>query len=251
MIEKTYAQKHYSTAKERFLKPAFINFFKKEFSSVMGPMVQEKAAEEIIKIFTELYPEKNRLEPGQILWNALDKTTRASSENRRYVPVILTIINQDDVQQLEEGASMKTIRQKVIARIMHEAYQQGGLLSTRDVALIILMKDNEVSRIRQEYEIKNSQVLPHTGSLHDMGSCITHKNQIIHKVIVDKKDPHIVARETNHSQRAVDRYLIDYNRVKTLYKLNSDPVFVSQVTKLSKSLVNEYVNLLKTYENKT
>ena len=251
MIERTFAQKHYSTAKDRFLKPAFVNFFKNEFSSIMGPMVQERVADEVIKIFKKLYPEKNRLEPGQILWNALDKTTRASSENRRYVAVILTIISQEDVQQLENGMSIKTLQQNVIARITREAYEQGGLLSMRDISLLILRKNSETSKIRKEYEIKHGKVLPHTGNLHDMGSCITHKNQIVHKVVVEKKDTLDVARETNHSQRSVDRYLTDYNRVKTIYKEKPDLNFISQVTKLSKGLVKEYIKLYTNYEEKT
>lgn len=251
MIERTFAQKHYSTAKDRFLKPAFINFFKKEFSSIMGPMVQEKVAEEVINIFNKLHPEKNRLIPGQIVWNALDKTTRASSENRKYVPVILTIISQKDVEQLENGMPMKILQQNVIARITREAYQQGGLLSMRDISLLLLRRDSEISHIRKDYELKNGTVLPHTGSLHDMGTCTTHKNQIVYKVVVNKKDTLEVARETNHSQRAVDRYLIDYNRVKTIYKVKPELGFISQVTKLSKRLVNEYLDLYKNYEEKT
>jgi hypothetical protein len=251
MIERTFAQKHYSTAKDRFLKPAFVNFFKREFSSLMGPMVQDKVAEQIIEIFEKLYPTMDRLQPGQILWNALDKTTRASSSKRKYVPVVLTVINRDDVQQLENGVSITKIRQNSIARVIEEAYQQGGLLSMRDISLILLRDGTYVSKHRKLYEVQNHKVLPHTGNLHDMGTCTSHKNQIIYKVIVEKKDAYTVARETNHSQRAVDRYLVDYYRVKTVFKEKQDPEFISLVTNMSKSLVIEYINLYKNYEQKT
>lgn len=250
MIERTYAQKHYSTAKDRFLKPAFINFFKNEFSSIMGPMVQDKVAEQIIEIFYKLCPEKNKLKPGQMLWNALDKTTRASSPNKKYVSVILTIISLEDVKLLERGTPLRRVIPNVIARITREAYQQGGLLSMRDIALILQRQDTDISVLRKRYEDQYSTVLPHTGGLHDMGSCITHKNQIVHKVVVEKKDTRMVARETNHSQKAVDRYLTDYNRVKTLYKEKPDPNFITQVTKLSKRLVYQYVELYENYEKK-
>ena len=40
-----------------------------------------------------------------------------------------------------------------------------------------------------------------------MGSCISHKTAIVRKVVLEKKDPADVARECNHSQRAVDHYL--------------------------------------------
>jgi hypothetical protein len=55
-----------------------------------------------------------------------------------------------------------------------------------------------------------------------MGSSISHKTTIINKVVIQKKDPATAARESNHSQKADDRYLKDYNRVKTVFEQNKD-----------------------------
>jgi hypothetical protein len=81
-----------------------------------------------------------------------------------------------------------------------------------------------------------------------MGSCVTHKPEIVYKAIVEKKDPVQVARETNHTQQAVDHYLKSFHRVQTVYTLNQDPDYISLVTSISKSVVNQYINLIETYD---
>ena len=78
-----------------------------------------------------------------------------------------------------------------------------------------------------------------------MGTTKTHKKQIIRKIYIKKKDPANVAKECNHSQRAVDNYLKNYNRVKIAYKKYKNIPFVSAVTGISKSVVKEYLEILK------
>jgi hypothetical protein len=213
MIPKTPSVKHYSSAHDRFLKPAIVNFFKREFCSLFGPIVRENIADAIIDLFNSLCPESSRLKPGQIIWNALDKRTRADSEKRRYKSVILSLVTDDEVSMFEKNCSIKEIRQNVMARMIKEAYQQGAVLSTRDLSLLLVSSAAWLSQQRIEYEKQNQTILPHTGVIHDMGTTLTHKRIIIYKHVVEKKDPSIVARETNHSQASVDKYLKDFNRV--------------------------------------
>ncbi|HOW25117.1 MAG TPA: DUF1670 domain-containing protein [Bacteroidales bacterium] len=249
MLQRTPRQKRYSSAKDRFVKPAFINFFKNEFSSLMGPLVREQVADQLMSIVEKLYPSTDHIQPGQMLWNALDKRTRADSPRRKYIPVILTLICESDIQQMENGACITDVNRQAIARILREAYQQGALLSMRDVGLILHMHDSYATTLRQKFEEQNRCMLPHTGNLHDMGTCITHKKEIVYKVVVQKKDPLLVSKETNHTQYAVDRYLKDYYRVRTIYTQNQDPTFIATVTNMSKNLVNQYIELINAYEN--
>jgi len=76
--------------------------------------------------------------------------------------------------------------------------------------------------LRLIYEKEHNCVLPQTGVLCDMGSSISHKTTMINKVVIQKKDPATAARESNHSQKADDSYLKDYNRVKTVFEQNKD-----------------------------
>jgi len=247
MIQAASSVKHYSSAHDRFLKPAIVNFFEREFCGMFGPVVRENIADALIDLFNSLYPESSRLKPGQIVWNALDKRTRADSEKRRYKPVILSLVTDDEVSMFEKGSSVSTIRKNVMARMIKEAYQQGAVLSTRDLSLLLVFSASALSHQRIEYEKEHNTVLPHTGVIHDMGTTLTHKRIIIYKHVVEKKDPSIVSRETNHSQIAVDKYLKDFNRVKTLVNDNKDINFIHHTTNISRQVIQQYLQIINNY----
>lgn len=247
MIPTGSSIKHYRSAHDRFLKPAIVNFFAREFSGVFGPIVRENIADALIDLFNSLCPESSRLKPGQIVWNALDKRTRADSEKRRYKPVILSLVTDDEVSMFEKGASISTIRKNVMARMIREAYQQGAVLSTRDLSLLLVSSSSYLSRLRIEYELEHETILPHTGVIHDMGTTLTHKRIIIYKYVVEKKDPSIIAKETNHSQLAVDKYLKDFNRIKTLVKDKKDINFIHHTTNIAKPVINQYLQIIDKY----
>jgi hypothetical protein len=247
MIPKISSVKHYSSAHDRFLKPAIVNFFEREFCGMFGPVVRENIADALIDLFNSLCPESSRLKPGQIIWNALDKRTRADSESRRYKPVILSVVTDDEVSMFENNSSVTTIRKNVMARMIREAYQQGAVLSTRDLSLLLVSCASVLSHQRIEYEKEHHTVLPHTGVIHDMGTTLTHKRIIIYKHIVEKKDPSIVARETNHSQMAVDKYLKDFSRVKTLVNDKKDIDFIHHTTNIARPVIKQYLQIINNY----
>ena len=239
--------KQYKSAHKRFLKTAIENFFKTEFEKSFGPNIRSFIADELIKIFKENNRDINTLKPGQVLWNAIHKDTRADSKNMKLIPVVLTLVNDDDISKLENGLKIFEHKQNIVARILKEAYSQGALLSMRDVSLLLGISVPCATRNRQNYEKKHKIELPHPGNLQDMGSCITHKNQIVYKHVVEKKDPLTVAKETNHTIYAVDNYLRDFNRVKTLYLDGKDQGYIHIVTKLSINLIAQYVNIIDQY----
>ena len=247
MIPKPTSVKKYISAHDRFLKPAIVNFFKREFCGFFGPIVRENIADALIDLFESLCPESSRLKPGQLAWNALDKHTRADSDNRRYKPVVLSLVTDDEISMFEKGSSVTLIRQNVMARMIREAYQQGGVLSTRDLSLLLVFNGSGLSHQRIGYEEKHQIILPHTGVIHDMGTTLTHKRIIVYKHIVEKKDPSIVARETNHSQLAVDKYLKDYYRIKTLVDDKKDIEFIHHTTNISRHVINQYLQIINKY----
>lgn len=248
MIKSPDYVKRFNSAKVRFLKGALDNFFKREFPKLIGPILRDKLTDELIKILDKMLPLKDHLKPGQIVWNAVDIRTRADSNNPKFVPVILTLISEQDIEKLTNGVTMVKIRGHAIARIHKEAYAQGGLLSMRDIGLFTWRYSGCVSKYRKNYEKQHDEILPNTGSLQDMGSCISHKVTIINKIIIDKKDPYAVAKETNHSMLAVDRYLKDFYRVQYCYDDGKDFDFTSKATGLNKFVVKQYFDLLNEFE---
>ncbi|MBU4445829.1 DUF1670 domain-containing protein [bacterium] len=108
--------------------------------------------EELIILFDKYSPEAKNLRPGQVLWTALDKSTRGDSPNRRFVPVILSLITEEDIGELAKGKPVSKITEKSIARIINEAYKQGGILSNRDISLLMLRSTSDTSKRRIQYE---------------------------------------------------------------------------------------------------
>jgi len=245
MIKTPDSIKRYNAAKHRFLRPILIKFFAREFPKFFGPIMRERIVDELLDLFEKTSPDIRRIKPGQILWNALDIKTRGDSPNRRYVPVILSVITEEDIKQLANGISMSVVANHAIARMMREAFEQGAVLSNRDMGLLTLRTPSYAARKRIEYEKQHQCLLPHTGLLHDMGSCISHKKMIIQKAIFEKKDPADVARECQHTQRAVDRYLKDFHRVKTAYKQNQSMDYIHIVTGISKHVVKQYMEMIE------
>lgn len=244
MIRTPDGVRKYRSAHDRFLKPAIINFFACEFSGYFGPVVRENIAQALIDIFEENAPTLSRIKHGQMLWNALDKDTRADWENRRYKPVILTLVDSQDIDLFVKEAPIKQIKQQVIARITKQAYSQGGLLSTRDISLILASDASYLSKLRIQYENEKQLILPHTGSIQDVGTTLTHKVQIVRKYVIEKKTTNIIAKETNHTQRAVDNYIRDYNRVITLYNDGKDIEYIQIATKIAKHVIRQYIDII-------
>ncbi len=249
MIKSPDCVKRFHSARVRFLKGALNSFFKREFPKLIGPILRDKLIDELIKILQKTLPLKDHLKPGQVVWNAVSISTRADSANPKFVPVTLTMIDEQDIGKLTQGIRMSEIIKQAIARITKEAYAQGALLSMRDIGLLTWRYGGAISQYRKTYEKEHNVSLPHPGSLQDMGSCISHKAMIIKKIEVDKKDPYTVAKETNHSMLAVDRYIRDFSRVRLCYQDGKDKEFISLATGLNKFIVNEYIQLLDNKQN--
>lgn len=251
MLAPSYGISQYNSAKQRFFKPSVVRLLMQSFPAFFGKMIAEKFADEIIRLFEQLHPERDFLNPGQIMWNALDKNTRGNSPNRRFIPVTITLVNEQDIEKLTQGTPHSEVRQLAMARMFKEVYAQGGVLSSRDLSLLTLANPRAISKARMAYEKQTGLPLPHPGVLHDVGPCVTHKRQIVYKVIVEKKDPAMVAQQTNHSQPAVDRYLQDYHRVKTVFQTKEDLDYIHLVTNISKNVIKQYIELYQQFEQST
>lgn len=248
MIPEPQPKKHFRSAQKRFLQSSIERFLDNEFPRTFGPVIRQKLAQKIVELVDQQLPHKESLRPGQCIWNAVSIATRPDSPNCHFVPVILTLVDPSDVEELSRGIAMSRIAQKAIARLCREAFDQGALLSMRDIGLLVWRQNSNISVMRKAWETQNKSTLPHVGTLQDFGTCITHKTIIVRKVVYEKKDPRLVADETKHSQRAVDRYLKDFHRVRICYEHKPDVEFITQTTGMSKHLVNQYVQII--LENK-
>ena len=100
------------------------------------------------------------------------------------------------------------------------------------------------SKLILQYEKEHDTSLPRRGNIHDLGRSLSHKKEIVKKVKLDGKSSSDVARETNHSLRAVDRYTLDFERINFCLKKGLTVNETSFATSLNNNLVFEYVGII-------
>jgi hypothetical protein len=231
------------------LRDALRNFIRREFPRLGGPWVIELFVDKLLQLVDRYHIERDKLQPGQTLWSAvaLDEAPgyRKAIYATRQVPVVLTLVNQDDIAAMRQGSPWTEILQGELVRAMKEAHAQGGLLTTSDLSVLFHHSHSRVAELIRQHETQTGEVVPRRGNLHDMGRTVTHKRIICHKAFLEGKTTDVIARETSHSPEAVDHYLLDFSRV--YYATVLKGMSVEEATfaiQRPRSLVEEYVRLL-------
>ncbi len=137
--------------------------------------VADVLIERFLAIVEEYAPLQQRLRPYQTLVLAVDKNERFGYGKRmeqcQLVPVFITIITPEELQALADGARLHQLRPQIAARILKEAYDQGGVLSFSTVGLLTGLRSNKTISlaVAEFYEQNPDVVLPHSGTIFDMG----------------------------------------------------------------------------------
>jgi hypothetical protein len=212
-------------------------------------LIADALVKRFLEIVDEYAPEKVRLLPGQMLWLAVATDEKCGYGKPIYrcrmKPVVLTVISPEDLQSMaEERASFEELRPQIAARILKEAYSQGGVLALSDVAVILGMPAHAGARLVEQYRRSHpEEVLPHRGTVHDMGRTCTHKLQAINLKLKGLLTREIAAR-IHHDPSNVDRYQVDFERVYELYKDGHSTEQICFICQLSPTLVREYTQII-------
>jgi hypothetical protein len=231
------------------LREAMRNFIRREFPRLGGPWVIEMFVDKLLQLVDRYHIERDKLQPGQTLWPAvaIDEAPgyRKPIYATRQVPVVITLVSQEDIAAMREGLAWSDIFQRALVRVMKEAHAQGGLLTTSDLSVLFYHSHSRVAELVRQYETQTGEVVPRRGNLHDMGRTVTHKRIICRKAFLEGKTTDVIARETNHSPEAVDHYLLDFARI--YYATVLKGMSIEEATfaiQRPQSLVEEYVKLL-------
>lgn len=189
-----------------------------------------------------------RLRPYQTLVLAVDKNERFGYGKRmeacRLVPVIVSLVTPEELQELAAGTPWPELRCRIAARILKEAYEQGGVLPFSTLGLLTGLRSpatagQAVARFRQQ---NPDVVLPHSGTIFDLGPTLTHKRAAVllkRQGLLEQE----IARRINHHPSAVARYNNDDERVLQLWREHKSPEMISFITGLSLSVVLQYIEL--------
>jgi hypothetical protein len=238
----------YGPLQDKTLRNRLILHLLENYGYQDKPKVAEALVDDLLTLHRETTRDASELKPGQIIWPVVLKTekngngkTLAKTKSKM---VTLSVVADSDITDYANGIIPHEVLPKRMARIIWEAYQQGGTLTQADVALIFNRSQATISRAVLVYQKQNNVLLPLRGVIQDIGRSITHKVKII-QMHTQNYSTLDIARLTSHAPSSVDRYINDYQRVKLLYGKKMGIGEIAYITSLSENLVCEYVKIVK------
>ncbi len=242
-------KKSYASLKHKSFRQSVIQMLENDFKLIGSGKVIEILVDNVISLIEKFMPD--RIPPGYTMVSAISKDApkghHRGVKGLPQVPVKLTIVNETLINRYINNEKTKLIKRDYVIGLFREAYEQGGVLSSADAALILKMSQATISKYVREYMEKNDEIVPTRGFIHDIGPSISHKGIIVGRFLRGEL-PNNVAKATNHSQQAVDRYIKDYERVKICTKQKMEVAMIKSATGMSKKLINKYQELFNVYE---
>lgn len=193
---------------------AFLCF---ECPQIGGMRTRQVLVKSIADMVHQFYPETSHMQPGQILWPTVHceefSSYGKSIKETRLQPVVLDLISSNEALERSKGKKLRIIKKESVARLCKQAFDQEGCLTNAELAILLKISPNTVSKYIKEWEQENHEVLPRRGSIHDIGPTLTHKKIIIEKLFIEQKSVQQVSRETRHSLPAIQRYISTFKQV--------------------------------------
>ena len=140
------------------LREALRNFIRREFPRLGGPWVIEMFVDKLLQVVDRYHLERDQLQPGQTLWPAvaLDEAPgyRKPIYATRQVPVVLTLVNQEDIAAMRQGSPWTEILQGELVRAMKEAQMSG------DQARIQTLQNEQMKMVSEQGKMMQMQFKP-------------------------------------------------------------------------------------------
>ena len=199
-------------------------------------------------------PEERYLSYGHLVWMTvpIDEYPEKGKSivKTRMKPVILTYLAAADIESFRNGFTSRQLRINRLVRWCHQAYDQGALLTHLDLAVLLNVCDAVINDYVNEWQKSSGELLPTRGNIHDLSGVITHNKEIITLYLQGHLTPRIAAK-TKHSKEAVDRYIRDYESVKVVRTATADIDKILQITRLSKRVISQYLDLTPKHQLQT
>ena len=242
-----YVKKKFAPLLDKTLENAVATCLAHDFPRIGGPRIRALCAQMLLNVIDAHRPPRDRISHGQVVWMAIPVDMPPYRYQRiadlPLVPVVLDLSTPADVQaRLDRDRPNERLCRKAV-RLCQQAHAQGGLLSNCDLAELLAQDDSRIAHVLAQHERASGQLVPRRATLHDVGTCLTHKRIICHKRFAEGKEPHLVARETWHSLEAVDRYLGQYDRVRSCRLQGLSPEQTAHLLDCSVALVQEYLRI--------
>lgn len=247
--KESIAERRYHRIKGKSLKKILVDRFLNHYGYDKGNVTASAIVDDILNVveYYYRYSDNSFLKPGQMVWHAVPTNELPAKGKSIYQtalkPVVLDIISEGDIEDMNKPLHHRQIRLKRVERWTQQAFEQGALLSQLDLAVLLSVNEFTAGNYVREYQSLYGRTLPTRGNIQQIGRGQTHKKEIISDYLNGYLVPTICQR-TNHSKDAVERYIRDFEAIKLLNSKFDDLNTISLVTRLSKSVVSQYIDLL-------
>ena len=234
---------------------ALFAFFHKECPQLAGERTRQMLVQTIAEMVRQFYPQTTHLRPGQTTWVAVHKNAGPaygkSISDTALTPITVDLVLADEATQRARGQKLRDIKRDAAARLFLQAYQQDGVLTNTEVALLLKIAPGTVSKYVAQWETEHNHVLPRRGTIHDMGPSLTHKRIIIHKLFIEHHTVERVARDTNHSFEAIQNYIGTFKQILLCRKKAMTTEEIAFAIKRTPRLVKEYESIIEYYADQS
>lgn len=190
------------------------------------------------------YGDDSTMQPGQMIWKAIDASEPPGKPLSacQFRVIRLTVHRQDEDREVKARYGAAAKRGQQILRMCEEAFEQGALLTQEDLAVIL---DCDVRTIRgdqQRYQKEHGVLIPTRGNKCDIGPGMTHREKAI-RLFIEGKEAVEIARDLQHSLKAVERYINSYCRIVYCQQQLRDSFKTALVVGVSSAQVGKCLEL--------
>ena len=225
-----------------------IDLLETQYGVVSGDKIKKIFAKEVATLANECLVSQDRLDTGQVIWSGIAVDERKgygkNAKNLTYHPVILDLFTMEDLEMISTGFSLKERRKWRAVRLFEDAYRQGAVLSHSDVAFLMNVSTGTIGKDIKQYMEESGMVVHTRGIVHDIGPTLTHKRIIVKLWYEGFLEPEII-RKTDHSMKAITRYIKGAQRVEEAMSHTEDPRRIGELVGMTPRLVSEYLDIIK------
>jgi hypothetical protein len=246
---RTHRQRNFSPLRDKTLANVLRQLFVTEFGYENKVIFAEAMIERILETIDAFVEPASLLEPGQMLWMAvaIDGRKHAYEPMKEIpqVPVILDLVTDEDLRDLADGEDFIVVRRRRHARLLNQTRERNGALAYTDLSAITLTSEkrvgDDVSRVQQA----ENRLLPHRGSVHDVGPTLSHKVEVARLLEAGYLEP-VICRKLSpvHDLRSVERYAQTYKNVTKLLERGFAPREISGILSIGERLVEAYIEIV-------
>lgn len=249
MRRRTHREETFSPLRAKTLTNVLRHLFVTEFGYENKAIFAEAMIERILEAVNAFTQPAAHLRPGQVLWMAVPNDGRKHAHQTMQeipkVPLILDLVTDEDLSALERGEKYATVRRQRHARLLEQAFNQGGVLAQGDLTALTLTAERVVGRDIAYTRETEERFLPYRGSVQDVGGTLTHKVEVIRLFEAGYLEPEICELlPIVHDLPAVENYVQRYKNVMKLLDGKFAPSEVSSILSMHKRLVQAYIDII-------